>query len=147
MDILSIMLRNTPTGPTKYRQMYVHVFGALLMKVALKTSDSRVTMPSATNMEDYMESSPITTQAPLTPLKEETWDGGIAPLQQVPGNVMVIDPVVEDALVHINAPRQTNKTDKTYHRRRAAAIRHQQDGPRGSGQLSKRNNHTQSKTN
>jgi hypothetical protein len=116
-DILGIMPRNTPAGPTEYRQMYVCVFGALLVKkVVSKTSDSRATTPSATNMEDYMESSPITTQAPLTPLKEETWDGGIPPLQHVPGNVTVIDPAVENTLVHINAPRQTNKMDETYHR-------------------------------
>jgi hypothetical protein len=105
--------------------MYMHMFGALLAKkVASKTSDSRATTPSATNMEDYMESSPITTQALLTPLKEETWDGGIPPPQHVPGNVTVINPVVEDTLVHINAPRQTNETDETYHRRRAVVIRH-----------------------
>jgi hypothetical protein len=90
-NILSIMPRNTPTGPTEYRQMYVCMFGALLAKkVVLKTLDSRATTPSATNMEDYMESSPITTQAPLTPLKEETWDGGIPPPQHVP--VMILNP-------------------------------------------------------
>jgi hypothetical protein len=75
--------------------------------------------------EDYMESSPTATrQVPLTPLKEEQWEGRIPPQQCIMGNTMVTDPAVEDALVHINAPRQTNKMDETYQQQRAAAIPH-----------------------
>ena len=121
-----LTLSGLPIDPDseRYHTLYARLFCALVVKkITWKTSDSRTSTPSKTGIDDYLLLGETLMPRPtrvtmVVPVKEEAT---VPPTPIHQANITFADPVVDDAVAHIHAPKHEDKLNEAFEKHHNAA--------------------------